>query len=304
MPINIWGGVEPWIRDGVRGEATSIKSAASPAWSRSNDPEGGNNTSGTYRWWTCETWLVARAPEIAPVWITAARKMTREKYLIPGLRVPVTISRRNPTKVKIEWDEVPKIDELIARGDPLFTNPDATRPIIQEAMAAAGVERQPSRPREEIDGPNARVISFGTGGPDGNLFTRKRKVDLLLSVALPGRSRFGYRWQGHAPTDRTVQPGTNIRVLCDPARPDEVDIPWDEVGTTTSDMIQLAKAIARGVRNGQADAALVIPTAPPPAAPDTIALLERLSSLRALGALTDEEFAAEKARILKGSGVS
>jgi hypothetical protein len=300
MPINIWGGVEPWIRDGVRGEAISIKSAASPAWSRSSQPDGGNDTSGTYRWWTCETWLVARALEIAPVWVTSARKMTREKYLIPGLRVPVTISQRNPSKVKIEWDEVPTIDELIARGDPLFTNPDATRPAIRDAMTSAGVDPFPSRAREEIDGPNARVIAFGTGGPDGNLFTGKRKVDLLLSVALPGRSRFGYRWQGKAPTNRFVQPGTNIRILYDAARPDDVDIPWDEVGATTSDMIQLAKAIAHGVRSGQATAA---PAAPPtPAAPDTITLLERLSSLRAVGALTEEEFAAEKARVLAQGG--
>jgi sporulation protein YlmC with PRC-barrel domain len=303
MPINILaGGGEPWIRDGVRGEAISIKSAASPAWARSSDPEGGNDTSGTYRWWTCETWLVASAPGIQPVWVTSSRHMTRERYLIPGLRVPVTISQKKSTRVRIEWDEVPKIDDLIARGDPLFTNPDATRPLIRDAMASAGVAPPPPRPREEIDGPNARVISFGGGGPDGNPFTNKRKVDLLLSVAIPGRARFGYRWQGKAPTDRLVQPGTNIRVLYDPARPDEVDIPWDEVGVKKADMLQAAKAMVRAVRNGQAVPAASAPSLPPDQSPgDSVALLERLSNLRAAGVLTDEEFAAEKARVLRKS---
>lgn len=305
MPINILaGGGEPWIRDGVRGEAISIKAAASPAWSRSSDPEGGNDTSGTYRWWTCETWLVASAPGIQPVWVTSSRHMTREKYLIPGLRVPVTISQKNSTRLRIEWDEVPKIDELIARGDPLFTNPDATRPLIRQAIASAGVSPQAAGSRDEMDGPNARVISFGGGGPDGNPFTSKRKVDLLLSVAIPGRPRFGYRWQGKAPTDRLVRPGTNIRVLYDPARPDEVDIPWDEVGVKKSDMLQAAKEIARAVRNGQAVPAARAPSQSPnpsvagSAGGDPIALLERLSNLRAAGVLTDEEFAAEKARVL------
>jgi hypothetical protein len=36
-----------------------------------------------------------------------------------------------------------------------------------------------------------------------------------------------------------------------------------------------------------------------PAAPDTVDQLERLAALHAQGVLTDEEFAAQKARILE-----
>ena len=45
------------------------------------------------------------------------------------------------------------------------------------------------------------------------------------------------------------------------------------------------------------------PAAAPPAAPsedDTIAQLERLAALKSQGILTDEEFAAQKAKILGG----
>ena len=49
-------------------------------------------------------------------------------------------------------------------------------------------------------------------------------------------------------------------------------------------------------------AAYAIPTAPVPAAPevDPIAQLERLGQLKAQGILTEEEFAAQKAKILAG----
>jgi Short C-terminal domain len=42
------------------------------------------------------------------------------------------------------------------------------------------------------------------------------------------------------------------------------------------------------------------PAAPAPAAPDPIAQLKDLADLKAQGVLTDEEFAAQKARILGG----
>jgi len=86
-----------------------------------------------------------------------------------------------------------------------------------------------------------------------------------------------------------VRPGTNIPVLYDPARPRQVDIPWDEIGTTVPELAQAAMAIAAAVRGGGV---------PPAAAPDPLDLLERLGALHDAGALTDAEFAAEKARIL------
>jgi len=51
------------------------------------------------------------------------------------------------------------------------------------------------------------------------------------------------------------------------------------------------------------DQAYAAPQAPPPpaaASDDRIARLEQLGALRAQGVLTEEEFAAEKARLLRG----
>jgi hypothetical protein len=288
MALNVWGGWEPRVRDGVRGEAISLHAAASPETTRIDTPEHGNATSGTYRAWTCEVRLIVSAPGSSPVYVSTRRQMTREKYLIPGLRIPVTVSRRDPTRARIEWDEVPTIDELIARGDPLFTNPPTPRRRCSGRRSRRRASRRPARPaRAEIDGPGARVISFGGGGTAPGMFSDNRKADLLLSVAIPGRDRFGYRWLGKAPRERIVRPGMNIPVLYDPARPWEVDVRWDEIGTTPR---ELARTAVRAVAQAPAVAT------PPPA--DPLDLLERLGALHAAGALTDAELAAEKARVL------
>jgi hypothetical protein len=291
--LNVWGGAEPRVRNGLRGEALVMKSMASPEVSTTHSGgETSTNTSGTYRAWTCEGWFLVEAPGREPVFVNSRRQMTREKYLIPGLRVPVGVSERDPTRFRIEWDEVPTIDELIARGDPLFTNPDATRPLLRDAWTTAGRPLPPAPPREEIDGPSARVISFGGAGQTKGLISNDRKLDLLLSVAVPGRPRWGYRWQGKGPWDRMLKAGTNIPVIYDPARPNEVDIAWDEVGFTIGDLKQFGLALRDAVRHAST-------TAPVPATePDPLDQLKRLGDLHAAGALTDAEFAAEKARVL------
>jgi hypothetical protein len=251
MALNVTGllrGGEPHVRDGVRGEAISLTSAASPETTRDMGPDAGYSSSGTYKWWAGATQLIVGVPGSRPVFVNSYRRMTREKYLIPGLRVPVTVSRRDPTRFRIEWDDVPAIDELIARGEALFTDPDATRPALHEALVPAGLAPPVSLPRNEIDGPNARVISFGGAGTAPSPFTRTRRVDVLLSVAIPGEPRFGYRWLGKAPRKLVVRPGANIPVLYDPARPHQVDISWDEIGTTVPMLARAANAIATGIQ--------------------------------------------------------
>jgi multidrug resistance efflux pump len=52
--------------------------------------------------------------------------------------------------------------------------------------------------------------------------------------------------------------------------------------------------------NEQDDAQAAPAAAPPAAAPDAAAELERLAQLHQSGALTDEEFAAAKAKVLGG----
>ena len=250
MALNVWGGWEPRIRDGVRGEAISLHAAASPETTHVDTPEHGNATSGTYRSWTCEVRLIVSAPGSRPVYVSTRRQMTREKYLIPGLRVPVTVSRRDPTRARIEWDEVPTIDELIARRGPAVHEPRCHGADAAGGVHGGGIARPARLARAEIDGPGARVISFGGGGTAPGMFSDTRKADLLLSVAIPGRDRFGYRWLGKAPRERIVRPGMNIPVLYDPARPWEVDLEWDEIGTTPRELARMACARWPGSRRG------------------------------------------------------
>jgi hypothetical protein len=87
-----------------------------------------------------------------------------------------------------------------------------------------------------------------------------------------------------------VRPGTNIPVVYDRARPRQVEIPWDDIGTTVPELAQAATAIAAALR--------VAAPAPAPRPPDPLDVLERLGALHAAGALSDAEFAAEKARVL------
>lgn len=159
-------------------------------------------------------------------------RMTRAKYPIAGTTLPVTVDSTDPSRVRIEWDEVPDIDGWIAVGHPVFTDPDAVRAALTQALDAyegtlmRGVAEQvvkglgPASPisPELVPGVLERMRShvqveasptIPMEGASGRVFAASppgsAEGEVLLSVAVPGSPRYGVRWRGPVPGDKTVE---------------------------------------------------------------------------------------------------
>ncbi|MBA2504865.1 MAG: SHOCT domain-containing protein [Thermoleophilaceae bacterium] len=109
-------------------------------------------------------------------------------------------------------------------------------------------------------------------------------LDLDLEVHVPGWAAYRVAQQYIVPASAPLGQGVRLPVKVDPNDQAKLAIDWNNV--------------AHGPVPGD-----VRPASPPPAAPagadDPIAALERLVKLRDSGALTDAEFAQQKARILE-----
>lgn len=277
-------GIQPKLRDGMRGEGLVTKSAAGPDRSGSGEDTG---YTGGFKHFSATTPMIVRVPGNAPFHVTPQRLASREKYAVAGMRLPLTVSH-DLRKVRIEWDEVPTIDEMIERGDRIFTEPDAVsaelRAAVAEVAHTGGIQPR-GLARAPVEGPSARVIAVGHGANDQNSVFGKR--ELLLSVSTPGRARYGVRWRQRPPRGKVVIPGMDLAVRADPSDPQKLEISWDGVGS----VLDLAARIVAS--------ASPVPQQPPaPAAPDPLDQLKRLGELRARGVLTEDEFAAAKARLL------
>jgi hypothetical protein len=274
MPFNPVG-LQPTIRDGVRGEGLVTKSAAGPDSSGMGQEKG---YTGGFRRFSATTPMIVNVSGSAPFYVTPKRLASREKYAVVGMRLPLTVSR-DLRKIRIEWAEAPTIDEMIERGERMFTDPDAVAAELEAAWAEVAANTGGNPPqrmaRAPIDGPNARIMAVGHGANDHE--TIIGKWELLLSVSAPGRPRYGYRWKKKVPRKTILLPGTDIPVELNG---EEIEIPWDRIGSTWSSLIP-AQA-----------------PAPSAAAPDPLDQLKRLGNLRDVGVLTEAEFAAEKARVL------
>jgi hypothetical protein len=292
MPFNPLG-LQPVIRDGIGAEGLVTKSAAGPDSSGYGEQKG---FTGGFRRFSATTPMIVRAPDHPPFHITPQRLASREKYAVVGMRLPLTVSR-DLRRMRIEWDQVPTVDELIARGERMFTDPDSVAAELESAWidVAAHVGGTPPHrtPRPVFDRPTARIIAVGHGANDHESIIGK--WELLLSVAVPGRPRFGYRFTEKVPRKALLLPTADIPVDVDG---DRVRIPWDQIGSVDKFMSSLASfAQAEGSPSPVANDAARVP-AEDPGGSDPLDDLRRLGNLRDAGILTEAEFAAEKARVL------
>jgi hypothetical protein len=191
---------------------------------------------------------------------------------------------------------VPDLDAWIASGAEVFADPDAAYARISEAQRAfAGL------PLADVDAgatmvageSTARVLAVSPG---------QVRFEVLLSVAVPGRPRFGVRWHGRIPRDKFIPEWGDIPVSVGPG--DKVEIPWDRLRSVWAYAAERANAGADRLKEmldapaGPAWTAGVPFDEQPAAKPDPAEQLKRLNDLHATGALTDNEFAAARARVL------
>src|SRR3712207_6731132 len=101
------------IKDPVRGSAQVVSCEAH---------------RGDSSWQNCRMQLVVRAPGVAPTSVEHRAIVRADRWPVPGMALPATVDRSDPTRMKIEWDEVESsrdrsrrtAEDLAAamRGDP------------------------------------------------------------------------------------------------------------------------------------------------------------------------------------------
>ncbi|HEY2770900.1 MAG TPA: SHOCT domain-containing protein [Solirubrobacteraceae bacterium] len=166
-------------------------------------------------------------PGHPPFFDQSQRHATREKYAVIGMHLPVDVSP-DLRKATVQWKEVPTVDDFIASGAATFTDPGALHAEVQTAWTEVAAHHGGVAPqrmaRAPIDGPSARVMALGHGA--NSYDTVLGKWEMLLSVAEPGRPRYGYRWQGKIPYKTLVLQGQDLPVE---VTPKGVEIPWDRI---------------------------------------------------------------------------
>jgi putative oligomerization/nucleic acid binding protein len=353
---------------GMRGEALVLESVAAL-------PElfVGSRIGGWSKW-LAEVPLQVRLPGHEPFYASPKVWMGRAKYPIAGTIVPVTVDIKDSSAVSIEWDDVPKIDDWIADGHQVFTDPDSVEAALREVLKAHMAEvidstdrtaaaqaaaylgpgvivdsdairqaiqgtratlpkREPLR-RPPVKGPSGRILAVGRQDDEGA--ASRIYGEILLSVSIPGSARYGLRWKGFIPQSKLKPVWWDLPLDVDPRKPHKVKIRWDDVagieiatermraandafearltsGTALSGPAGLEayagilSAITDPTRRALVEqqltqglqytpGAAVRPGSPAPS--DPLDELKRLGERRAAGALSEAEFAAEKARLL------
>jgi len=130
------------------------------------------------------------------------------------------------------------------------------------------------------------IVAMGTPARGAQIFS----LDVDLEVHLPGREAYRVANQYMVPATATINEGIRLPVRVDPADPSRLAIDWDRA----------AQEPARGQVRPVAEAPVSAVSAVAGSGGDTVDQLERLARLRDSGALTDAEFALQKARILSG----
>jgi hypothetical protein len=291
-------GRRPRIDDAVRGVGLVTHSVAGVNWNAAEHIQ-----MGSFGRWMEHIPLLVRVDGQEPYEASPKLWMTRAKYPVAGTLLPVTVDRHDPSTVIVEWDEVPEIDEWIAAGHPVFTDPDTVERELAQALAAhrgaLGGGGQPTRRREPAptDRPSARILAATPSGDASRGESTKR--ELLLSVLDAGGQRYGARWQGQVRRGKLLTPWSDIEVRVDPRKPDRIHMVWDAVPDG------LAVAAQRLHEAGDELAALV--AAGPGAdfsalldaqTTDPLDQIKQLAQLLQAGAITESEFAARKARLL------
>jgi hypothetical protein len=178
------------------------------------------------------------------------------------------------------------------------------------------------RMKDPVDG-TAQVVG-STQPPDS---ASSSNVNLTLVVQAEGVPATSIEHSCVAPTRKWPYPGQSLPVTFDRADPDRLKVRWDEIPESGDVAKQQADALAAQMNQGggpqvvqaggadvseivqalqqqypgaqiEVDGAQTSAGSAEEGGDDRVAQLERLARLRESGALSDEEFEREKARIL------
>jgi hypothetical protein len=144
--------------------------------------------------------------------------------------------------------------------------------------------------KDPVDGV-AQVVG-STQPPDS---ATSGNVNLTLVVQGEGVSATTIEHSCLAPTKKWPYPGETLPVTFDRADPDRLKVRWDDVQDSSEVSRQQAEALAAQLNQAGDGSPFQVEVGE---GDDRLAQLERLAKLKESGALSEEEFTREKARIL------
>lgn len=151
-------------------------------------------------WWTPTASLQITVPGRPAYYAETRCRVHRDKGLIAGVVLPVSVSADDPQRVSIRWDEVPTIEQRIADRDPAILDPEGTWRTVAPARSGF-VSASPSlvggRAPAEPPWGSGRI----EGWPPAEPLADKRRPGIALVVSRsedPGGYRSGDDW--HLPS--------------------------------------------------------------------------------------------------------
>jgi hypothetical protein len=237
---------------------------------------GGRGDGDSWDRWRGPVQMLVRTDEGSTALAAPVSEMTRAKYPIAGTTLPLVPDPADPSGLRIDWNAVLEIDQWIEYGHPVFTNPMAVHVALLEAMhghqtvATDAIDQRiasglgPGAPfdhdsmvralhavraaaqAEEAGSTGTSAAStIPAGQPKATILAVSPSPgtpfsyhgEVLLSVALPGRARYGVRWTGMV---GGIRPGqllvgglrkldewTELPVTVHDRDPAKVEIEWD-----------------------------------------------------------------------------
>ena len=162
------------MKDPVRGQAQVVSSTAH---------------RGDGIWQNCHMQLVVQAEGVPATSAERHELVHHQKWPMPGLTLPVTVDRADPSKFKIEWDEVQDSRDRAA------ANAEALAAMMRgETPPGAG-------PMGAFGGANIQVVN--ASGTDPRLLPEEKKAKLRMLGIDPDQLAIQ---QGFGPTPAAQAP--------------------------------------------------------------------------------------------------
>jgi len=240
----------------------------------------------------CRMALTVQAVGVPPFSLERTFDVSTAAWPSAGDTLPVVFDLDHHDRIEIRWE----------RMRPGYEAARARAQEVENAWIGAGTGLQAPAPTAPPDDGTGRVVR--STALVNNLWGHGRDamwapLELDLTVAVPGAEPVRLRRKFHSVrTKKWPIPGQTLAVTFPRGRPERLKVDWDGVPTRHDGAVAQLRGAVDWLAGGEG-APIVQEMVPPAApAPDVLDQLDRLGRLRERGVLNDEEFAAEKARLL------
>jgi hypothetical protein len=205
-----------------------------------------------------------------PISVSRRFKLTKGRWLVAGMEVPVTIDPDKPDRFEVDWDAVPDIEDRVAANDPTLADPAGARrkvagalesadlPVTGRAAAApAQLEEAVEKAAREPAPPGkvrAVVLIVTIRGHVDPKHKRETSIQgkspAVLAVNVPGKPPYAvYAGRFKVPRGRWDVAGTGYPALVSADEPTDVEVLWDELAPLEG---QIGDRISQGLQAAQA----------------------------------------------------